>query len=61
MYRIALILICTALIGMQNSNAQSKQTKFADKYFEGFNFEAAAENYKALLEKKKLEDQKLEK
>lgn len=56
MYRLALILFCTMLIGLNSSKAQSKQTKYADKYFEAFNFEAAAENYKALLGKKKVEN-----
>ncbi|MEZ5007058.1 MAG: OmpA family protein [Chitinophagales bacterium] len=56
MYRLALILICVILLGSLNANAQSKQTKFADKYFEAFNFDAAAESYKAILEKKNIDD-----
>lgn len=56
MYRLTLILICVMLLGMLTANAQSKQTKFADNYFEAFDFEAAAKSYQALLEKKNIDD-----
>ncbi len=52
-----LLLTCLFLFGGSQMYAQNKKTKFADNYFEKFNFEAAAANYEGLLGNKKIDDE----
>jgi outer membrane protein OmpA-like peptidoglycan-associated protein len=55
MYRIATLLISFLMLNCIVMQAQNSKTKYADKFFTTFNFEAAAQNYESLLDKKDID------
>jgi hypothetical protein len=56
MIRIATLLISILMLNCAILQAQSSKTRYADKFFSTFNFEAAAQNYESLIDKKEVDN-----